>query len=300
MKPPKSKDHFAILGVEPAATPEEIRKAYLDRAREIHPDRFDFNTQPVEWRRANDELALLNEAYAALRGGSGWVSDMEVEGGEEQESRRGPAVGRDRESAEDLASADFTSAMGEVTAGEAAFEELPRITQVRLVARQNGLPGDQLKVARPTHWLHGAAMAALLCWFGLLFFRAGRGEWDSTALMAHTVLTTGVGLLLGRCSMSLLRWARSSLKPAVYLTPIYFIRTGFDVVSFHPLWTLNAVSCERTRKMGFPGLCQVVLRFGERVERLSFVLRRSAEAFLARVGSFETCLLYTSPSPRDS
>ncbi|ORX42172.1 DnaJ-domain-containing protein, partial [Anaeromyces robustus] len=31
---------YKILGVEPDATPEEIRKAYLKTSRLIHPDKF--------------------------------------------------------------------------------------------------------------------------------------------------------------------------------------------------------------------------------------------------------------------
>ncbi|MGH9424778.1 MAG: J domain-containing protein [Terriglobia bacterium] len=61
------KDPYSILGVEPTATQEELRGAYLARSRVIHPDRFDQQRQPQDWKKANEMLRELNEAYSILR-----------------------------------------------------------------------------------------------------------------------------------------------------------------------------------------------------------------------------------------
>ena len=52
-------DHYALLGIEPTATPAEVRSAYRKRSRELHPDR---NRAPD----ANRRMAALNLAYATL------------------------------------------------------------------------------------------------------------------------------------------------------------------------------------------------------------------------------------------
>jgi len=50
--------HYDVLGVRPTATPEEVRRAYYDRARELHPD-----------RAGDDQRAMqeVNEAWRVLR-----------------------------------------------------------------------------------------------------------------------------------------------------------------------------------------------------------------------------------------
>src|SRR5580692_1576409 len=59
--------YYMILGVSVDASADEIRRAYLVRAKMQHPDLFNPLTQPEEWKRANERLRELNEAYAQLR-----------------------------------------------------------------------------------------------------------------------------------------------------------------------------------------------------------------------------------------
>ncbi|MBN2106127.1 MAG: J domain-containing protein [Deltaproteobacteria bacterium] len=67
MKRAPEKNFYTILGVASNATIDELREAYLARTRVIHPDRFDPQQQPNEWKKANEMLAELNEAYSILR-----------------------------------------------------------------------------------------------------------------------------------------------------------------------------------------------------------------------------------------
>jgi DnaJ-domain-containing protein 1 len=60
-------DLYAILGVPPNATAQEIAQAYRRRVCVLHPDRFDPETEVREWRIANEMMAQLNQAYAVLR-----------------------------------------------------------------------------------------------------------------------------------------------------------------------------------------------------------------------------------------
>ncbi len=65
-------DPYKILGVEPNATDEEVKKAYRELAKKYHPDKHQDN--PLE-ELAEEKLREINEAYELIqeerRGGQG-------------------------------------------------------------------------------------------------------------------------------------------------------------------------------------------------------------------------------------
>jgi hypothetical protein len=54
--------HYEVLGVDHHATPQEIRRAYHDRARALHPDRAATTAAPASERAMQD----VNEAWRVL------------------------------------------------------------------------------------------------------------------------------------------------------------------------------------------------------------------------------------------
>ncbi len=56
-------NYYMVLGIHPGASPEEIRRAYLRKVKEKHPDRFN---DPKEKEEATKEFALITEAYRIL------------------------------------------------------------------------------------------------------------------------------------------------------------------------------------------------------------------------------------------
>lgn len=59
-------DHYTVLGVEPGAGHDEIRKAFRERVRACHPDRVAGLDEDLR-RLAEQKMVELNEAYAVLR-----------------------------------------------------------------------------------------------------------------------------------------------------------------------------------------------------------------------------------------
>ena len=58
--------HYETLGVRPDAPPEDVRRAYLNRARELHPDHTSHDSK-TEADRAARRMQEVNEAWRILR-----------------------------------------------------------------------------------------------------------------------------------------------------------------------------------------------------------------------------------------
>ena len=52
--PMEFRDHYAVLGVPPGATPEQVERAYKLLARISHPDAFPSDSQAQWW--ANERM----------------------------------------------------------------------------------------------------------------------------------------------------------------------------------------------------------------------------------------------------
>lgn len=59
-------DYYRILGVNPDASQEEIKKAYRDKVFIFHSDRF-VGTPESARRQAEEELKKINQAYSVLK-----------------------------------------------------------------------------------------------------------------------------------------------------------------------------------------------------------------------------------------
>jgi hypothetical protein len=72
------RDPYAVLGLEPGASPTQVKAAWRRLAREHHPDVS--GGDPDATRRSTRRMAEINAAYEKLRTGAGGVEDGRTTG----------------------------------------------------------------------------------------------------------------------------------------------------------------------------------------------------------------------------
>ena len=257
MKRALEKDFYSILGVSPDATVEEMRYAYLARARVIHPDRFNSEQQAQDWKKANEMLAELNEAYSILRNATSRAQYDSVRAGKQHQQTHTPHHTAQQQP-EPPPSPAFE--LGELTPGQVAFANLPKNVQACLLKRQQNKGEDQFQVKLSSLVRNYAFIVILQCWYWYLFADANGAKWEDDTLLWYAGFTLAVSGLIGLNCVTISRWAKARLKPYFYITPIYFIKTDFDIVSFRPIWTLKDVAVTHFHKNGSYKNSHVVLK----------------------------------------
>lgn len=71
---PNATTHYTLLGVQPTASPQQIRRAFRDRSKLYHPD-----TTELPASIATEKFQQLNEAYAVLSSPERrWTYDKQI------------------------------------------------------------------------------------------------------------------------------------------------------------------------------------------------------------------------------
>lgn len=278
------KDLYSIIGAGPGASAEEIRAAYMARARVLHPDRFDRDRQPGDWHSANGMMAELNEAYAVLRDADSRAEYDQVWAYRRQLHEAPPS------GAETPSSAMSPAEFGELASGRARFAEMPERTQSRLVSRQNNAGIEQVQISLDSIGRNLLLTAVLATWFLSLLFDAAGAPWGAIGLLWRFGATLAVGFLIGLNLVKIVRWMRSALTPHFYVTPLYFIRTEYDTVSFRPLWMLKDVAVTHHRGIRSYRGASIVFQFGDCEETVRVRSRRGVEVLFERLRQYDTRL----------
>lgn len=170
--------------------------------------------------------------------------------------------------------------------------------QERLLKRQQNKAVDQFQVKLSSVLWNYVFIAVLLCWFWYLFADADGAKWKDNTILLYAGITLAVGGLIGRNCVTIRRWAKAKLKPYFYVTPIYFLKTEFDNVSFHPIWTLKDVAATHNYRNGFYRRSDVVLKFDGHDESLSLSSKQQVEMMFERMRTYDA-RLRTAHANRD-
>ncbi len=248
------RNYYDVVGVDPTASQEELRQSYLMRSRVLHPDRFDQVKQPKEWKKANEMLSELNEAYTVLRNPKtraeydakfGYSSDNEDKRTQRSQSEDGFAQ-QDKKTSEPQKDEPVNqSRTKKKLLNTVNFEELPPDIKERLVDRQKSGAGKfegQIKIQTEKYSISLVCILVPLLWMGLLLKLADNYKWPSETIAWYSIITIIASLLFFWGGKRLVFWHRSTLKPYVYFTPLHYIRTHNDEIKYGYLWDI--VDCD--------------------------------------------------------
>lgn len=272
-----AKDYYSLLGVSPDATQEDIHAAYRARCRVLHPDRFDRAKQEQEWLLANAMLADLNEAYDTLRDVSSRARFDASRRSRKQEQQQSQAPPRTDPGANYC-----------VSSSQVYYTDLPEGVQRILLARQTGNRTDQVRADLPNlnpAW--GLLPLPLIC-SAVMAVYVGAHRWGSTATTVWLLLAVISGALAATQVLPVVRWVSCTLKPAFYLTPLYFIKTDYDAIILWPLWALRTISAKHHYSNGYYAGTSLTLGFIGDTLTVSLRSINALEAFRERLNEYSS------------
>lgn len=278
------KDYYTVLGVEPTASADLIDAAYRARVRVSHPDRFDRESQPEEWEIANEILRELNGAYAILREArSRSEYDHLRTGQSEQSPPRQPRT-----------EPGFNSPCS------VRFDELPPPLQRRLVERQRNEGQDQFQISMGGVFAKYFLIIVLLCWFVYLYVAADGAKWSTGTNLWQFAATVVVGWFISGQIIGIVKWYTSTLKSYFYVTPLYYIKTAYDIVTFWPIFALQDIAVTHKYTNGSYQGSDVLLKFEGHSETLALSNKDQVENLFARLKSYDARLLKAHTENDDS
>ena len=224
-----TKSPYEILGVPRDATPDQIRRAYLLKVKEVHPDNFDQTKDRARWERANEQLKELNEAYSILKNQDSRASH------DSGASTAGPSPRRP-------SSPDWDIKLGKLKAGMAWFASLPKSIQDRILERTTGKEQNQFAIEQGGIGWNYFFVLLLSAWFIVLYnYAQMSSRWSEDDYKLMFIGTLVGALLQGWNICHIIKWRLSPLRPHLIITPLYVIKTSAEQVWFWPIWSVTSV-----------------------------------------------------------
>jgi len=274
MKFDLNKDYYAILGVTPNATNEEINKAYKTRTKILHPDRFNRSTQSSQWEEANEMQAELNIAFNTLKNQDTRCKYDEYKGF--KINRRTQKQEPENQTPEKGVRGIRPSFINYTVS---LFKKLPENIQNLILNWQNHDFPNQVKIKTATS-VNGYASLVLCPIILLILFFIGSSEywWGKGWWVSFCFIWTGT--FLGITGLKNIFVHESGLiKPYIYLTPLHIIKTSYDKVWIWPLIDINDVEITDYKRNGLFQYRHVLVKFEKQVESFKINTYRQAELF---------------------
>ena len=276
---PPERDFYSVLGVGPTATSDQIHNAYRARVRISHPDRFDKDTHPEEWKAANELLRDLNTAYSVLR---------DAESRDEYDQLRENRYATDEPRSETRHARSVEPSFA--SACSVRLSDLPATVQQRMLERQRNAKQDQIQVSTGSVLGNIVLTCLMLFWFVYLYAASNGARWKGGTNLWQFAVTFVVAWLIAGQIIAIVRWFASALKSYFYVTPLYFIKTDHDIITFWPIFALQDIAATHHYVNGGYDKSTIVLKFEGHSETLEFRPKEKVEDLFSRLKLYDARL----------
>jgi curved DNA-binding protein CbpA len=264
------KDYYTVLGIATNATPEEIRAAYIDRSRILHPDRFDPKKQPKEWNLANEMMKEINEAYNVLKDAKSRAEyDASLNAGKRQQEEKRHKESRTSETQAESKKEQKTQPKKGATVVN--FHDLPQETKTFILSHQGSDNSPEFYKIRIEGILSKYLFViGILFGFYILFSMAHGSQWTSAGNFFALGASCVGSVYLLKKSLWIYNWHKSELKCFYYLTPLLFIKTYLNEIRYWWAWDIEDIKTTNHYKNGNYQKTSVDITFKDSKEQIIF------------------------------
>jgi hypothetical protein len=285
--------YYRILGVSVDVSADEVRRAYLLRAKMQHPDLFNPLTQPEEWKRANDRLRELNEAYAQLRAAALERGPTPSTPNSNWRPSGAPPPPPPRPGSGSYSSSSSSSsstpprALGPLKPGITFWDSMGPYSRARLKGRQAGTVKPQLHVKLNKVTVNLVCASLSVLWLIYLLWYARLGLWSNQEGLNLIWISVAVGVFCAWNVILLVRYYRCALRNGLFVTPLYVIRIHRDQVRYYPIWELRDLTIKHRAPLGRYWDTGIELIFASGAEKLRLRPKKRVDEFQAFMRTFE-------------
>lgn len=271
------KDYYSILGVSKNASAEEIRIAYINRSRILHPDRFDPQKQSKEWQLANEMMKELNEAYNVFKDPSSKSRyDASFNAADNTEGKYETPQQEYAKKENTQQTAKPSEAKTKKPGTTIFLKELPAQLQNLLKEMQNKRQGENFYGVRyKSIYSSYIISAGMLFGFYLVFNAAKSSLWATEGKVFVFLLSIIGTIFLFKNIEQIYIWHKATMGFNFFITPLYFIKTNLDEIRFWYIWDIEDTKATNNYKNGAYQNTTFQFKFTDAVETM--VLKSMSE-----------------------
>lgn len=263
----ENENYYRILGVSKEATADEIRKAFVKKNMENHPDRLGIKEDSEVWKIANDYIKKLNRAYETLSDPYLRTEyDKKIEPDFNKQDNTNQKTRQRRTNNPNLKEVHIFD-----------YNSVDKTLQDLIFKRQNSnhlFKHNIRGITRTYIWV-----IILAIWFPILYGLADSKRWQNEVAVIYALISIVIGVLIARAIMFIVKWHKSKIKSNVLVTPLYFIFTELNKIRYCHLWAVKDVKNTNHYRNGLYNGTTSHLDFGSFSYTINFDTKEEFQKF---------------------